>query len=119
MADNPTDDNVRLAAGDAALEIAPATGGALAAFSFRGADVLRPTSTAARDEHNVRNHACYPLVPYSNRIAHAQLRFDGRDYALVRNFGDHPHAIHGVGWQQPWRCEASDGASALLSVDYA
>jgi aldose 1-epimerase len=42
-------------------------------------------------------------VPYSNRIRDARLAFAGRTYELARNFGDHPHAIHGVGWQRAWR----------------
>jgi aldose 1-epimerase len=41
-------------------------------------------------------------VPYSNRIRDARLHFRGREYVLERNFGDHPHAIHGVGWQRAW-----------------
>ena len=36
------------------------------AFTFAGIDVLRPTPAGARE---VRAHASYPLVPYSNRIA--------------------------------------------------
>src|SRR5438552_19144770 len=89
-----------LGAGDAQVELAPATGGALAGFTYRGVDVLRPTPADVRAEGNVRGHACYPLVPYSNRIANARLTLDGRAYTLRKNFGEHPHSIHGVGWQR-------------------
>ena len=50
----------------------------------------------------MRLASCYPLVPYANRIRDARLVFAGRQHALARNFGDHPHSIHGVGWQSAW-----------------
>lgn len=109
-------DAVALVAGDARVEIAPATGGAIASFSCDGVDVLRRTPAAACND--VRAHACWPLVPYSNRIAQARLDFAGRTYALARNFGDHPHAIHGVGWQRPWRVVAIEHAGARLVLDH-
>src|SRR5262249_4764124 len=67
---------------------------------------------------NVRGYACYPLVPYSNRIAKAELDWAGRVHELARNFGDHPNSIHGVGWQRPWPVEARDEGSALLPFDH-
>jgi aldose 1-epimerase len=106
---------VALAAGDARVVVAPATGGAIAAFSHRGVEVLRPAPEGSRD---VRALACWPLVPYSNRIASARLAFAGREHALARNFGDHPHAIHGTGWQRPWSVVASDEASVLLRLEH-
>ena len=107
-----------LSAGAARVELAPNIGGAVARFAFHDIDVMRPVSPDARAAANVRGFACYPLVPYSNRIANGQLTFDGRTYALARNFGDHPHSIHGVGWQRPWRVAAHDNASALLAFDH-
>ena len=86
----------------AACRIAPELGGAIVAFTAGGQPILRPTPESALADRNVRATSCYPLVPYSNRIANARLSFAGREYALARNFGDHPHAIHGVGWQRAW-----------------
>ena len=108
-------DAVALAAGAARVVIAPATGGAIASFTLGGIDILRPTAPASTD---VRAHACYPLVPYSNRIANAQLTFAGRTFALARNFGDHPHSIHGVGWQRPWTVAALEATSAHLVLEH-
>src|SRR5262249_31749438 len=108
-----------LSAGDARVEIAPAVGGAIARFAFGDVDLLRPVSDGARTTGSGRGYACYPLVPYSNRIANAQLDWAGRSYALARNFGDHPHSIHGVGWQRSWRIATRDAASALLAFDHA
>lgn len=109
---------VTLAAGDSRVEVMPEVGGAIASFTLRAVDVLRPTTPADRAAGNVRAHACYPLVPYSNRIAGALLRFAGQDHPLARNFGESPHAIHGVGWQRPWRVVAQSDASATLEIDH-
>jgi len=108
-------DAIALAAGAAQVVIEPGTGGALASFAVGGVDILRPTLPGATD---VRAHACYPLVPYSNRIANAQLAFRGRTFGLARNFGDHPHSIHGVGWQQSWTVAAHDATSARLVLEH-
>jgi len=107
-----------LAVSGAHVELAPATGGAIARFALGDVDVLRAVSDEARATGNVRGYGCYPLVPYSNRIANAKLDWNGRIRALARNLGDHPHSIHGVGWQRPWRVAAHDAASAVLAYDH-
>ena len=109
---------ISLTADDATVDVAPAIGGAIAAFRHGGRDVLRPTPPAALAAGEVRQLACYPLVPYSNRIAHATLRAGDRTFALARNFGDHPHAIHGLGWQRAWRAEFIDDRHALLELEH-
>ena len=108
-----------LAAGDARVELAPAAGGAIAGYTFGDVPVLRPTAADARLAGDVGRHACYPLVPYSNRIAGGRLAFGGAIHALARNFGDHPHSIHGVGWQRPWTVVAAAADSAVLALEHA
>ncbi|MEP6656726.1 MAG: aldose 1-epimerase [Betaproteobacteria bacterium] len=107
-----------LSHGDAQIELAPATGGAIASFTWRGVPILRPTPHEVIEAGNVRRHACYPLVPYSNRIARGELTYAGRQHRLALNFGSHPHAIHGVGWQRSWQVLAHDATSALLAYDH-
>ena len=110
---------VSLALGKARVELAPEIGGAIAEFTFAGVDVLRRTPPDARTAGDVRAHACYPLVPYSNRIANARLAVAGKTVELARNFGDHPNSIHGVGWQNAWHVVRDDGTSALLALEHA
>ncbi len=109
-----------LRAGDAQASLLPALGGAVAAFAWRGIPVLRPTPADAIADGiaagDVRRTAAYPLLPYSNRIADARLAAGDRVFTLARNFGDHPHAIHGVGWQRAWTVARADAASALLTL---
>lgn len=84
------------------LELAPAAGGSIAAWTWRGRSLLRPSDAAALAAGDARASASYPLVPYSNRIRDARFDYRERTIELARNFGDNPNAIHGVGWQRPW-----------------
>ena len=86
------------------LTVAPAQGGAILSWPRGGRDVLRAPSPGAA--------ACFPMVPYCNRIAHR--RFG--THLLAPNFGDHPHAIHGVGWKAAWTVEAETIDAATLSL---
>jgi aldose 1-epimerase len=118
---NPADRIVRILEmthrGGAACRIAPELGGAIVAFTWRERPVLRPTPESALVDRNVGATSCYPLVPYSNRIANARLSFAGREYALARNFGNHPHVIHGIGWKRAWDvAEASSHRVRLALV---
>lgn len=106
---------MRLAAGDTELVLAPEAGGGIARFRWRGIDVMRPAADAAVAARDPLGLACFPLVPYSNRIAHGRFVWDGREVRLPRNFGAHPHAIHGLGWQAPWAVAASSATSATLT----
>jgi aldose 1-epimerase len=112
----PNDDAMllELTTATARVAIAPAIGGSIASFTHGGRAVLRTTASSALSARDVRGLACYPLVPYSNRIRDAELRFAGRRYALARNFGSHPHSIHGVGWQRAWTVAEHTGNHARL-----
>jgi len=110
---------VSLAHAKARVDLSPEVGGAIAEFAFAGVDVLRPTPPQARTAGDVRAHACYPLVPYSNRIANARLSLASGTMELARNFGDHPNSIHGVGWQRAWQVVRRDDRSALFALEHA
>ena len=110
---------IELAAGAVRVVLSPEAGGAIARFAVERAgtlvDLLRPPDPDALARRAARALAAYPLVPFSNRIAYAAFRFDGRDYMLERNFPPEPHAIHGDGWQTPWRVESTAADRAVLS----
>ena len=109
---------LELATAAASVAIAPELGGAVTRFALDDEPVLRPTPDAALDERDVRRTACYPLVPYSNRIRNAELHFAGRRHELARNFGMHPHAIHGVGWQRAWGVAEASHTHARLTLHH-
>jgi aldose 1-epimerase len=107
---------LRLQSGGAVLDLLPETGGAVGAFSIGGVDVLRRAPDGTCD---VLQTACFPLVPFFSRIANGRFAFRGENIVLSRNFGDHPHALHGQGWQNPWRVETrtQDGATLVYEHD--
>lgn len=78
-------------------------------------DVLRPTPVGACDPLET---GCFPLVPYANRIANGRFAFDGVSAQLPLNFGDHPHSLHGVGWQSRWEVSSSTGDGATLVLEH-
>jgi aldose 1-epimerase len=81
------------------LGFLPALGGAIGTLRYRGEDILRPTPDGAADP---LDSACFPLVPYANRIAGGRFVFGGRTIQLPLNFGGHPNSLHGIGWQRAW-----------------
>ncbi len=107
---------LELRCGDWRAQIVPQTGGAIAALECRGRAILRPTPPAALDEGDVRRTACYPLVPYANRIARGRFRAAGRDQVLRENFPDSPHPLHGVGWRRAWSVVRADRTSCELHL---
>jgi aldose 1-epimerase len=109
---------LQLEARAARVLLLPAVGGAIGAFAWRDQPVLRPMPDDAITAADVRRAASYPLVPYSNRIRDARLAFSGNVYALGRNFDDHPHAIHGVGWQRAWHVNAASASRAVLTLEH-
>jgi aldose 1-epimerase len=93
-------------------------GGALLELSHGGEPVLRPATQNGLRRAGVRASACYPLVPFANRIGYGRLTVAGREYVLRANFPPEPHAVHGIGWQRPWTFIGQDRASAELLLRY-
>lgn len=91
--------------------MSPAVGGSLLGLALDGVDLLRRAPDGATDPLAM---ASFPLVPYANRIADGRFAFEGSDYQLPLNFGDHPHSIHGFGWQGSWTASETGETSAHL-----
>ena len=108
--------SIELACEGLRCQIAPALGGCIAGLWLGDVPVLR--STPAAQLATARQAGSYPLVPFSNRIGHATLQWQGTSHPLVRNNGDEPHAIHGVGWQRPWTLLDADDRLAMLSYEH-
>lgn len=102
-------------AGALEAALSPTSGGSLLWLRHDGEDVLRRAPGDCRDPLGM---ASFPLVPYANRIAYGRFAFAGRDYQLPRNFGDHPHSIHGTGWQAVWDVVEQSPDAARLVQDH-
>lgn len=103
---------IDLASGDYRIALEPERGGSVARFDWAGHALLRPTCGPS-----ILDTACFPLVPFSNRIAHGRFSAAEQDVTLRPNFpgSDHPHPLHGFGWLSPWRVEDASAHAALLS----
>ena len=95
--------------------LVPAGGGCVAFGRVRvggeWVDVLRPTPTDLLGTWG--ETASFPLVPWSNRIAGGLFAWAGRDHQLRINFADGT-AIHGTGFEFPWKVVESTPTSVVL-----
>lgn len=107
---------ITLTAGTMRCDVEPDLGACVAGLWMGDAPVLR--SAAAGQIKTARESGSYPLVPFSNRIGNAKLTWNGTSHPLVTNFGNEPHAIHGVGWQRPWEVLDASNSFALLSYEH-
>lgn len=113
---------VTLTAGTLRLVIAPAIGGALAAFYESTANGplhwMRPASHAAFTERDPLRMASFPLFPYCNRIRNARFGFDGAIVDLSGNDPRFAHALHGNAWRRPWQVSALTQNSVDLHFEH-
>jgi aldose 1-epimerase len=103
-----------LRAGRLAVDLAPHAGGTIARFCVDTFDVLRPMAAEAIASGRGNQAACYPLVPFSNRIAHGRLLVDGKEHQLPPNWPGVRHPMHGEGWARSWDVVRHDRRSAEL-----
>ncbi|NLW97043.1 aldose 1-epimerase [Luteimonas wenzhouensis] len=100
--------------GDGALEvdIAARAGGRIAQIRCDGVEQL-----VGHGEHGAEAAiawGCYPMVPWCGRIREGRFAFQGREYRLPVNLGD--HAIHGVGFLVPWTLHSHGPRHARLEL---
>ena len=105
---------LRLASHGYEVALDPARGGRIISATYKGLDVLRPETGAGAE--SALDSACFPLVPFSNRIRHGTFEFEGQAYQLGKNWDGDAHTIHGEGWLRSWDVVAADGARALLRL---
>jgi aldose 1-epimerase len=97
------------------LTVAAHQGGAIRELTWRGAHLLRPAPLAAADDPF--QMACFPMVPFVNRIAGGRFDFHGQTVRLRPNWRDDPHPLHGQGWRARWAVVAASAAAATLSFE--
>lgn len=101
----------KLANGRWSVGIRPDLGGVLTYLRCDGRDVMRPATANSTDP---RDFACFPLVPFCNRIGNARFSWGLREVQLERNFPPETHSIHGLGWQSEWTVLAQSQTDILL-----
>jgi len=108
-----TGDVIRLAKNGLAVDVSP-LGGAILSAHWHGIPILTPTRSPGLASQVLGAEACFPLVPFGNRIEGNTFRFEGRDYALTPNTTD-PFVLHGDGWLQRWTIARHEPDRLLFS----
>lgn len=102
-------------------EIVPQAGGGLARLDWMDgtapAALLRALPAKVQQAPLTSQLACFPLVPWSNRMAPGGFFFQGRQHAPAPNRAGEPCPIHGDGWQQAWEVVSHRPESVLLRLD--
>lgn len=114
---------LRIANAALSAQILPQAGGGLAGFDWHGRGepiaLMRrcePLSDTAAQQLDPNRLACYPLVPWSNRITQGGFDVEGRRIALAPNYPGEPWPIHGSGWQRAWQVQTHGAEEVQLSL---
>lgn len=108
-----------LSASSLELELSPSIGGAISNFSWTGGGGRTPILRECHNPlENVLDAACFPLVPFSNRIRGGCFRFRDKEVRLTPNMAGDPSPLHGQGWMSAWEVESVSGGEATLVFDH-
>ncbi|NBA95467.1 aldose 1-epimerase [Pseudomonas sp. R5(2019)] len=101
------------------LSLTPDLGASLINWEVKttGQALLRHSDQAALASGTPRRLACYPLAPWSNRIAEGGFERPDGWLALAPNTEHDPYPIHGSAWQQGWHVDHHSERRARLTLD--
>ncbi|OII62722.1 aldose epimerase [Streptomyces sp. CC53] len=105
MSESERAEDVRLAAGDVELTVAPALGCRLSSLRIGGTELLR------QGEH----HGCFPMVPWCGRTDRGTFLNGAVRHQLPLNAP--PHAIHGTGRDAVWRTARAGASEAAFTYE--
>jgi aldose 1-epimerase len=111
-------DAITLRSGPLGVVLSPTIGGAISRLwsekTGSAVELLRPAPDLARRDPWAM--ACFPLVPWSNRIREGCFTFGRRTVRLSPNRPQDRHTIHGHGFQTAWT--VADTGPALAVLEY-
>ena len=108
---------LELAAGDLRAGLVPAIGGSIAHFRWRGIDLMRALSATDAQAGNVLGVACFPMLPYANRITGNAFTFEGRTWRFAANNPPERFNVHGTGWQRAWSADRAGPGEAHVTLE--
>lgn len=104
-------------------EALPELGGRISRLQYLAGeaprDVLVPIGADPALPPGWPKGGAYPLIPYSNRIADAQLLHAGKTHALAPHPDAKPHTLHGHTQLRPWHVAARSETGLTLAIDHA
>ena len=108
---------IELASGTQRLQVLPTLGGSIAAWDWkleqRWSPLFRSWDGQSRD---CCSTACFPLVPWSNRMTEGGFNHQGQHYPVLENRQGEPYPIHGDAWLQKWRVTGRTPNSVELTL---
>lgn len=114
-----TPDPLTLRAGQLEVQLLPALGGSIVRFERstggRRQPLMRGTEAAITE---VLEAACFPLVPFANRIRGGTFACDGRAITLAPNMAGDASPLHGQGWHAAWQVADAGGNHATLTFHH-
>lgn len=97
------------------LVLAPGLGGSISRLDLVWLEGRMPLLRGVNGmPEEVREAACFPLVPSANRIRSGRFAFRGRDIRLAPNLDGEPLPIHGQGLNVAWDVESAAEREAVL-----
>jgi aldose 1-epimerase len=88
-------ESLTLDAGDVSATILTEQGGRVGSLVIAGHEVI------VTGHEDIMRWGSYPMAPFAGRIRDGRFTFRGVEHRLEQ--GMPPHAIHGVGYDRPWR----------------
>jgi aldose 1-epimerase len=112
---------VVLRSGSLELALSPSVGGSIARFERVADDGARFALMRGCNSRcdNVLEAACFPLVPFVNRIRGSRFKFRGREVVLSPNMAGDASVLHGQGWLAEWQVVAAGETEAELGFAHA
>lgn len=107
----PRGPKVVLSRGELNAVIYPEDGCRLASLQAFGYELLRQWNPQRR----AFQYGSFPMIPWVGRMGGAELKFEGKSYALPMNKA--PHALHGMACFGPWQIVETSGNIALFSLE--
>ena len=101
-------------------EIAPQIGAGLSRLDWIGDHAPVPVLRGLDDARTTpapNQLACFPLLPWSNRIGGGGFVCAGRWVPLQPNRAGVPYPIHGDGWLNPWHIHSQSGTELTLTLN--
>ncbi|MGB0907719.1 MAG: aldose 1-epimerase [Maricaulaceae bacterium] len=101
------------------VKVVPENGASITECSFEGQPILRAVDAALGCVFTPEDAACFPLIPFSNRIENGGLAYQGDIIQLPSNHPTQKHPLHGYGWLSAWDVIAIDETSCVLHYNHA
>jgi aldose 1-epimerase len=118
----PTESSLlTLSSGPLELQLVPPQGGSVARLDYLTSQGERiPCLRGVEGQSaNPLDLACFPLVPFVNRIRGGRFVFRGREVVLRPNLAGDPSPLHGQGWLSSWQTASAGAAEAELVFRHA